>query len=589
MERYNLQKLRKTINSYKAILKDVKGKTALVVLNLDQKDAFYSLAPLSAALDELGADINVQMIQNSSPNLDVLKDIWTVYGEMVSGIKNPKTKALKEFISIADKKCKGKLKKLFMPPEFYFKAGKHSFDGAFSIPYGTSWMKEHRPDDLLETAKIIWDQLYDLKPEEKVSIGFELLRKEKDLGLPLIDYLDNFQISYAMMRAVQDHRIAMGSSSSRNSQLSDPERIADLKATILGCELSKDVDEPVFRKFKVLSKLLKIARLEIASAVFGIHGKGYGGKHIFGDAIGYPSPNKKTRWQTPGQMIYRFDYYPQTALDPREPLARIAFTETLPIDIYIKTCRIDWLEMQKRDWVIRNIGDKCEYIIVEGKKFGKYQTKLKVGLTGKNGRRFFRGSDVETRYLVKKAYFERTGIKAGNMANIPGGEGFVTPEYMEGQFIGDVVISLDQSYRLSAKDPMVLNTYGNSYKVIKGPKDILRKFEEKKKEAWKKLMSNEKAKALPKDIIDINKRNFGNIGEFAINTNPEAELCDYLIVNEKIANMIHIALGSGFDADRATYYHTDIVIDAPRQELDIYGVDKNGKKHWIHKKGKFVI
>ena len=53
--------------------------------------------------------------------------------------------------------------------------------------------------------------------------------------------------------------------------------------------------------------------------------------------------------------------------------------------------------------------------------------------------------------------------------------------------------------------------------------------------------------------------------------------------------MIHLALGSGFEADRATYYHTDIVIDSPRQQLDIYGVAKDGKKHWIHRKGKFVV
>ena len=75
MKRYDLKKLRKTIDSYKSILKNVKGKTALVVLNLDQKEAFYSLAPLSAAFDELGADISVQMIQGESPNLKKLGDI----------------------------------------------------------------------------------------------------------------------------------------------------------------------------------------------------------------------------------------------------------------------------------------------------------------------------------------------------------------------------------------------------------------------------------------------------------------------------------------------------------------------------------
>ena len=67
-------------------------------------------------------------------------------------------------------------------------------------------------------------------------------------------------------------------------------------------------------------------------------------------------------------------------------------------------------------------------------------------------------------------------------------------------------------------------------------------------------MRIEKSKSLPRDIIGMKKRNFNGIGEFAVNTNPRAYLCDYLIVNEKIADMIHIALGSGFEPDKSTEY-----------------------------------
>ena len=52
--------------------------------------------------------------------------------------------------------------------------------------------------------------------------------------------------------------------------------------------------------------------------------------------------------------------------------------------------------------------------------------------------------------------------------------------------------------------------------------------------------------------------------------------------------MIHIAMGSGFEPDRATDYHTDVVINSPRQKLDVYGIDENGNEHWIIKKGEFV-
>ena len=105
----------------------------------------------------------------------------------------------------------------------------------------------------------------------------------------------------------------------------------------------------------------------------------------------------------------------------------------------------------------------------------------------------------------------------------------------------------------------------------------------------KNILEQEKHKSLSKDIIALKKNNFNQIGEFAINTNPNARLCDYLIINEKIANMIHIAFGSGFEADAATEYHMDVVIDSPRQKLDIYGLDKSGRKNWIIKKGAFVI
>jgi len=74
---------------------------------------------------------------------------------------------------------------------------------------------------------------------------------------------------------------------------------------------------------------------------------------------------------------------------------------------------------------------------------------------------------------------------------------------------------------------------------------------------------------------------FGPIKIISPDTNPKARLCEYLIVNEKIAKMMHIALGSGFEPDRSTEYHMDIVFNAPRQKLDVFGVDKEGNKYWI--------
>ena len=81
------------------------------------------------------------------------------------------------------------------------------------------------------------------------------------------------------------------------------------------------------------------------------------------------------------------------------------------------------------------------------------------------------------------------------MANIPGGEAFVTPEYVKGKIIGDVVISIDQSYRLSEKEPFVIEATGNEYKVISGPKLIVDKFNEKKEEAWKSFWEHRQPSA----------------------------------------------------------------------------------------------
>ncbi len=140
---------------------------------------------------------------------------------------------------------------------------------------------------------------------------------------------------------------------------------------------------------------------------------------------------------------------------------------------------------------------------------------------------------------------------------------------MKGIFAGDVVVHVDQSYSLSEKNPLVVECYGDSYKIVDGPKEIIDKIKKRKDEAMKLLLEAEKNKSIPQEIISLKKKNFERIGEFAINTNPKAKLCEYLIVNEKIARMMHIALGSGFEPDRSTEYHMDIVFNAQRQKLDV--------------------
>ena len=155
--------------------------------------------------------------------------------------------------------------------------------------------------------------------------------------------------------------------------------------------------------------------------------------------------------------------------------------------------------------------------------------------------------------------------------------------------INTVIINIDRSYNLNPKKPLIVSFSKKGYKIKAGEKKILDAMKKERDEGKKQIANFVKHKSLPKNIIDIYKENFWKVGEFSVNTNPTCELCDYLIVNEKIANMMHLALGMGFDPDRKTVYHWDIVVNAPRQKMNIYGVDSKNKVHNILKNGKFVV
>lgn len=587
--KYNLKAFNDAVKYYQQHLNTFKKKTVLIVFDAHNEQAFFSMAPLSRALHNLGCDISARGVDKSSPALEALMDVWQVFEDLEKGVKNEKTAALNDFIAEADKKAKGEIRKIFKKPEVFILDMKKEFlvNGESSLMFRTDWFRKYRWDKLLETARIIWSQVYNLKKSEKVGIGFDLVRMKKDIKYPLEDYLDAFAIARSMWIACHAKKKPMTAYTSKKTMLAKSERTSELAATLLGCELEKNIDEPVFNKFRKLSALLKLDRFDTNDAAFFIKGEGYPGKHIFGETIGYPTPNKKSRWDSPGGIIYQLPWYPQTKVDSRAPKCRLAFTDTLPIDIYISSCCIDWLAVKKKNDKLVTLANKSDRIIVDSKK-----TKLEVNLVRKNKTHVMpMNSDVDVRNKFDPAYLKK-GIKAGTYANIPGGEMFLSPEWVKGVFYGDVVISIDNSYVLNSKNPLVIQCDKNGYKIIGGPKEIIKKINEKKNEAMKVLLKQEKSKALPQEIIDLKKANFNHIGEFAINTNPKAELCNYLIVNEKIAGMMHIALGSGFEDDRASVYHYDIVINAKEQKLDIYGLKGNGKsqkKFWMMKKGKLVV
>jgi len=597
--KYNDKAFYSAVNFYKEKLKGkIKDKLVFVIANIKEEKAFFSLAPLSMAIHELEGDLHVIIKEeNEFINYKILKKIWYTYDDFLKGIKTDKVKALMGFIGSVDKRTKTKVfRDMFKKPELILKAKENGFTGTLELPYKSEWHSKYRFKDLLETAKAIWKQGYDLKSKDRIGISFVLMPKKQDIELPVEDYLDSYSIAWAMANTAKDFKttVYLSSSTDRASRLAKAVRSVDLMATLKGCELEKNIKEEVFQKYKKLSKLLKMDKMSFVSANFGIHAKGYFGRHFFGERIGYPTPNKKSRWNSPGEMMLKDRYSPQARDEPRPPLMRHAITETLPIDIFIETCNVDYPKLRKRSEKVRDILNKCKYVRVIGKENkvygGSYKTDFGFDLlTNEGKRRKFTSHDSEVNTLIDLEFYKETGIKAGNYANFPSGEAFVCPENLKGQIVGDVVINVGQSRMIPKKTPIILHCNGSGYKILNAPSKIHEIIKKELKEARQKIHDLKKNESTPKSMIEMFKKNFKMMGEFAINTNPKAKVCNYLIVNEKIAHMIHVAMGSGFEPDRKTVYHWDIVIDSPRQKLDIYGVDEKGIHHWIHKKGRLVV
>jgi hypothetical protein len=593
--KYDKKKFDDSVAYYQKRFKGkVENKLMMVLLDLNNKNAFFSIAPLSMAVHELNGEMHV-IVKNSEPkNFLIMKKAWGVYEDLVGGVNSKEARALRDFIGCVDKRTKkNEFRNIFRKPDLFLQAGEKYFVGDLVVDFKSQWHKPYRFNDLLATARRLVKEGYDLRKNERFGISFELVAKKSDMGLPLEDYLDSYSIALAMaLEAVKSGaRVGLGASTVKFSMLAPGVRTIDLMSTLTGCELDKNVKEGVFQKFKALSPLIGADNMEFNDASFGIHGKGYSGKLFFGENIGYPTLNKKSRWLSPGQMMLKDRYETQTKFESRPPMMRYAMTETLPIDIFIETCNVDYSIIRKRSEKIKKILDKCDKVMVIGQKIKGLQTNFVVDLIDKSRkvRREFIASDSDVTSKIDKDYLKATGIKSGNYANFPSGEAFVTPEKLEGTVVGDVVVNVDQSYRLSAKEPLVLKVHNYEYKVIKGPKKLIAKMNHEKKEVMKKIGLMEKSKALPQSMIDMYKKCFNYIGEFAVNLNPKAKVCDYLIVNEKIAKMMHVAMGMGFEPDRKTLYHWDMVIDAPRQKMDVYGIDSKGHEHWIIKKGDFVV
>ena len=158
--KYDEKKFNSSVEEYKKILGKVKDKSFLVVFDIKNKNAFFSIAPLSKAIQELGADMHVIGMDKESKTLDALYDIWGVFNQNKKGKFDEKTEALMGFVDEIEKRAKGKFIGLFEGPEYVLEAKEFGFERDFTLPFKDDWFREHRSKELNETCKKVWRDVY---------------------------------------------------------------------------------------------------------------------------------------------------------------------------------------------------------------------------------------------------------------------------------------------------------------------------------------------------------------------------------------------------------------------------------------------
>ncbi len=588
--KHNINEFNKAVEEYKRLLKGkIKGEV-LILHETSNEKAFYSIAPLSFAIHQLGGEIcTFSFFKGNSDTYYVLDKIYKLFEKLKRKENSKETKALDDFLKAIKKKTKTSFEPYLSRP-LEITAQKNSFTlGTQSLPFKTKWVKKRLTQQLSKTAKNICKNSYALKKHETLSLGYEMVPLKRKL--PLDDYLDSYHIAYSTYKEAikQCKRVFLSTASGKEKMTEDSMKVIALSEALRGSQYSLFSNEPIFKTFKKLSPFIEAERLQSADAIYMINGEGYGGKTLFGTKIGFPIPKSKERWTSVSTMFLKPSWKSQTQEDNRLPKTRLAITETLPLENYIKSVDQDYSKMRKLNSAIVSVLSKSKNLYAEGLKFPEGQTKLKMDLTAfLEGKRQFHPDSADMQHLIDTSSIKK-GVKAGNYGNIPAGEVFFTPEFIEGTLLGDVSIHLDKSYKLTPKKPLIIKIKNSKFTIQTKNKKLKKAFENKLKESKQMISLYQKNKTLPKKTIDEYKRNFYKVGEFAINTNSGATPSMYLIEAEKAAGMIHLAVGSGFDIGTQTTHHSDTVVNAPRQKLNIYGLTEKLEKIYIMKNGKLVV
>ncbi|MBU0756922.1 MAG: hypothetical protein KKF44_02565 [Nanoarchaeota archaeon] len=497
------------------------------------------------------------------------------------------------------------------------------------------------PDGLERTVKNVIEKIYDLQPKENFLMMMPLLNRERlDSKKPE----DHYHQQVEFIKRIAEQSISLGANPI--IQMIVPQKATDqgsvltqILYSIHGLEFSKEIDTSIFQAYKKFSEAINIPEnIPMPQAHMELRGDGKEGMNFFGTHVGYqigPGTGKDIPlWDDPLSMILQPPYIGTSVIDKREPALRKCLFQTLPLELSTQTMDIDWNKMWEDNTRIKEIGDRVDRIEVKGNLVDvgdeQFKSYFAVELVKPDGEhRIFTKSDSNCRTIIDEEKTIARGSPIGTFANGPGGEAYVNPErvvgprehspadtaYLEhineqygggafgkivGTYVGDVVMAMDKNYALKDQDASVTNkaivigfNENGHWKLLYAPKEITDKIEELSNE-FKNLIKNmnEHKKMSDNDYM-FNLGLMKQIGEFAINTNEKAPPDElYLIAAEKAAGCIHLAVMSGYDADRAGTVrqipHWDIVGDAKRQKLDIVGYDSMGGQHYLMNQGNLI-
>ena len=544
-------------------------KSVFLKLSLGDDEGFFSGIPLMEALRKTDSECYMIVSSEESKVVRTLESAWKIL--------DGESDASKRFLSMVNeafaKKGEKPFVKFISKPDVVLQHRDGKFQGAgekVDVRDADGWIEGVNKGGIEEACRSMLEGGFNMRADE----DFAQLIPTPPIKpmLPKEDYLASY-IEAAVLQNVAKsigNEVTSVSLSFKPDQNLPTDSHCESLIVFWALEHEKKIEEPIFKAYSDLSAEMGLSEICVPPRVcFGFIGEGYLGKDVFGDVVGYPTPNGKTRWQDGFKLIRKHDWYPQFEEDGREPLLRFAITETIPVETFSRTINVDYGFMREKCAKIRDAVNGAEKVVVEGREVDGARTRMSVEV----GNRRAKVDDG----IVNMS-------SEANFGNFPAGEVFITPEAVQGVFVADEVIVIDKSYLL--KSPLIIELKRNEYEVIDGPKEILDAIRREREKAWKRIEDWE-AMGVPRDLVELNKKNFMNIGEFAVGLNPNARVSRYLIEAEKIDRTVHIALGSGYDPDRPTTYHWDSVAGW-NQKLSVTAV-KKGRGIPILKEGSWEI